>query len=87
MNSLLTESLIALADLPELLPAPSRPSPRTVRRWTTHGITGIKLEAVRIGGELYTSREAFQRWIERVNAARELRYADEAATVAEPAMA
>lgn len=40
----------------------------TVRRWATSGIRGVKLEAVRVGGRRKTSREACQRFIERLTA-------------------
>jgi hypothetical protein len=38
----------------------------TVYRWMTTGVRGIKLESIRIGGTLYTSQEALQRFAERL---------------------
>ena len=37
----------------------------TVYRWIAHGISGVKLEAVRIGGRSVTSVEAIQRFADR----------------------
>jgi len=33
-----------------------------VYRWVQRGIKGVRLEAIRIGGTTYTSREALQRF-------------------------
>lgn len=41
----------------------------TVHRWRLRGILGIKLETIRIGGKRMTSREALQRFHERVTTA------------------
>jgi Protein of unknown function (DUF1580) len=38
----------------------------TLYRWAGRGIRGVRLEAVRVGGCLYTSREAMQRFAERL---------------------
>ena len=38
----------------------------TVYRWISKGVRGVKLEAIRIGGRLYTSDEALQRFAERL---------------------
>ncbi|NUP96415.1 MAG: DUF1580 domain-containing protein [Planctomycetaceae bacterium] len=40
-----------------------------MQRWALHGVRGVRLETVRIGGSVYTSREALSRFIERTNAA------------------
>lgn len=63
------ETLIALRDVPRCLPA--RPNGKrlhisAVYRWTLRGIKGIVLESIRIGGTTYTSREAIQRFSERL---------------------
>jgi hypothetical protein len=48
-----------------------RPSPATLWRWTTKGIrvgpSRVKLEAVRVGRQLYASPEAVARFIEAQN--------------------
>jgi len=41
----------------------------TVHRWRLRGNLGVKLETVRIGGKRMTSREALERFHERVTAA------------------
>jgi hypothetical protein len=41
----------------------------TLIRWATSGVRGVKLETVRLGGALFTSREAIQRFAERLTAA------------------
>lgn len=63
------ENLVALRDVPRCLPV--RPNGRrlhvsAVYRWTLRGIKGIVLESIRIGGTTYTSREAIQRFSERL---------------------
>ncbi|HKQ48567.1 MAG TPA: DUF1580 domain-containing protein [Phycisphaerae bacterium] len=64
------ENLIPLRAVPQLLP--SRPNGKrlhisAVYRWTLRGVKGIRLETVRIGGTTYTSREAIQRFSERLS--------------------
>jgi hypothetical protein len=39
-------------------------------RWAEYGVAGIRLETIYIGAVRYTSREALQRFFERVTAAR-----------------
>lgn len=65
MVDVYNERLVAIRDVPKLLP--KRPSGRPVHvsavyRWVSRGVQGAKLEAVRIGGTLYTSVEAIQRF-------------------------
>jgi hypothetical protein len=36
----------------------------TVYRWISRGLRGVRLESIRLGGTLYTSREALQRFAE-----------------------
>ena len=38
----------------------------TVYRWISRGIRGVRLESIRVGGALYTSREAIQRFADRL---------------------
>jgi hypothetical protein len=63
------ETLLTLTQAARLRPA-SRNGRAThkssVYRWIARGLRGHKLEAVRLGGTLYTSREALQRWAERL---------------------
>jgi hypothetical protein len=46
---------------------PGRPHPSTFWRWHRRGVRGIRLEAVVIGGRRYTSVEAIQRFVQRLN--------------------
>lgn len=51
---------------------PTRPKATKVRRWMTIGIEGrdgsrYYLEGVKIGGEFWTSVEAFQRFLDKLN--------------------
>lgn len=41
------------------------PHPSCLWRWAQHGVRGVRLEVVRVGGTICTSREALQRFIER----------------------
>ena len=40
----------------------------TVYRWINRGVDGVKLEAVRVGGGLFTSVESLQRFADRCSA-------------------
>lgn len=65
-----TENLVPLRDVPRCLPP--RPNGKrlhisAVYRWTLRGVRGVRLETVKIGGTTYTSREAIQRFSERLS--------------------
>ncbi len=59
------EHLCRLTAVPSALP--SRPHLATVWRWGLHGVRGVKLETLLIGGVRYTSDEAVARFISRLN--------------------
>ena len=66
MIDVANESLITLGDTPKHLPR--RPSGKTIHkstahRWASRGVRGIVLETIKIGGTIYTSKEAIQRWV------------------------
>jgi hypothetical protein len=66
-----TEQLLTLAQAAQLRPAGRRGRPThtsTVYRWISRGLRGHRLEAIRLGGALYTSREALQRFAELLTA-------------------
>ena len=66
-----TEELVSLRDAAKLLPrrrAGKRPHVATLYRWTTRGLRGVVLETLQVGGTLCTSREALQRFFERLTA-------------------
>ena len=54
------ERLLTLGQAAGLLPEP--PHVATVRRWARRGVRGVCLETVRLGGRLYTSAEAMDRF-------------------------
>jgi hypothetical protein len=77
---ILGETVMFLGDVPLHLPtAVGRPAGNdgrggrirvhlsTVIRWVRRGCRGVRLEAVRVGGRWVTSREALDRFVERLN--------------------
>jgi hypothetical protein len=65
MIDLMQEHLIAVREVPKLLPLRSNGKPihlSACYRWMEKGINGTRLESVRVGGTTYTSREALQRF-------------------------
>jgi len=69
MISLQDENLISLAAAPAEVPG--RPHSATLQRWRLKGLCGVKLETVLVGGRRFTSREALERFFNRVTAARD----------------
>ncbi|MEX2186169.1 MAG: DUF1580 domain-containing protein [Pirellulales bacterium] len=67
MIDLANESTIPLTDAAKLLPR--RPSVATLWRWAMKGIRGVRLETCLVGAMRYTSREALQRFSDRLTAA------------------
>lgn len=67
MIDIRTEQLLPVRDVPAYLESRGlgkRVAQKSVQRWIHRGSDGAKLEAIRIGGMLVTSREALQRWVE-----------------------
>ena len=63
------ESLISLSEALDLLPPArrnKRPHLSRLLRWILDGVNGVRLEAIRLGGRWVTSREALQRFCERL---------------------
>ncbi len=61
----LDESIINFADAAKLLPQRrkgKKPHIATLYRWASSGFRGVRLETIRIGGTLCTSREALDRF-------------------------
>jgi len=69
VDFMLQEQLVPLRNVPDQLPKRNGKSlnPATVYRWCTVGLSGHRLETVRVGGCLFTSSEAIKRFIERTN--------------------
>jgi len=69
--SLLDESPLTLAEAAKALP-PLRGGKRvhlaTLYRWVSRGVAGVRLESLRLGRTVVTSREALQRFAERLGA-------------------
>jgi len=72
MIDIRAEPLIPLRQVAAMRPAGRKGRPlhvATVYRWATRGIRGVRLEVIRLGGSLYSSREAVQRFADRLSAA------------------
>jgi hypothetical protein len=70
MIQLQVEQLVALGEVPQVLPRRGqgkRLHVSSVYRWVTRGVRGILLETLRVGGSTYTSLEALQRFAERLS--------------------
>lgn len=65
-GNLLAEELVPVTRAGQF--CPSRPDPSTVCRWALKGARGIKLESIRVGGKVMTSKEAVQRFLAACNA-------------------
>ncbi|MEN8148989.1 MAG: helix-turn-helix domain-containing protein [Planctomycetota bacterium] len=64
----LGEETLTLAEAAEVLPRLRRGRKvhvSTLYRWVSRGVGGVRLEAVKLGRTLITSREALQRFAER----------------------
>jgi hypothetical protein len=69
MIDIANEQMISLRDVPKHVP--TRPNGKRIHisagyRWAMHGIRGVQLESIRIGGTTFTSVEALQRFAERL---------------------
>lgn len=63
-----SESLIPFSDARTAFPGGKRLSLATLHRWRLHGVRGVRLETILVGGMRYTSREAISRFIQAQNA-------------------
>ena len=59
------ETTLRLTQVPDELS--SRPHVATVWRWCLRGVRGVKLESLVVGGVRYTSHEAIERFLARLN--------------------
>ena len=64
------EVLLSLGEMSRAAPPidGKRPHPSTLYRWTTRGVRGVRLEYVRIGHRIATSREALARFAQQLAA-------------------
>jgi len=72
------ETLLTLQDAAAELPAPDgKPVHwRTLYGWWWKGLRGVCLETILIANRRFTSREALDRFLEAINAARQPRHAE-----------
>ena len=63
MIDLSNETLLTLAQATKFLGG--RPSVATLWRWRTRGVRGRRLESLNLGGKVFTSLEALQRFAEQ----------------------
>ena len=67
MVNIQSESALSLSQAARSLPG--RPHLSTIHRWRLNGVRGVRLETFLVGGRRFTSREALDRFSERVTAA------------------
>jgi len=72
MIDISSETLIPIREAPRHLPP--RPTGKRVHisacyRWICRGVRGVHLESIKIGGSTYTSKEALQRFANRLSRA------------------
>ena len=70
MIDLNCEDVVSLTEATSLLPRRRRgkkPHIATLYRWALHWVRGVKLETLQVGGTLCTSKEALQRFCERLS--------------------
>jgi hypothetical protein len=70
MIDISSEHLIAIREVPKILPA--RVNGKVIHisavyRWLLRGVRGIRLDSITIGGTTYTSTEALQRFAEQLS--------------------
>jgi hypothetical protein len=66
MIDVLRDQLLGITAAARLLPG--RPHCGTIMRWVQKGLGGERLEAVKVGGKWYTTREALNDFIARTTA-------------------
>lgn len=66
VSRILTEDVLTLTEARKELASITgkRPDKATMTRWIHRGVGGIQLEAVRLGVQLLTSRQAITRFVE-----------------------
>lgn len=62
------ETLVSFSDARSAFRDGRRKSLATLHRWRLHGVRGVRLETLLIGGIRYTSLEAIDRFIQAQNA-------------------
>ena len=67
VEKLLSEELVPLSEAAFMLPHKARVNRATIYRWTLNGVGGVKLESVRVGSAIFTTKEAVTRFLARTN--------------------
>jgi Protein of unknown function (DUF1580) len=62
------ETLLTLSEARTAFPGGKRLALATLHRWRLHGVRGVRLETILIGGTRYVSRESIARFIADQNA-------------------
>lgn len=62
------ENIVSLTEATKILPTLNgrRPAISTLWRWCRRGLRGVQLEYIRVGRNIATSREALNRFFERL---------------------
>lgn len=71
MVDVLSEQAVTLTNACKILPERrkgKKPNVATLYRWSTIGVRGVVLETIQVGGTRCTSREALQRFFDRLTA-------------------
>jgi hypothetical protein len=66
LEQLCKEVRLSLAEAAELMPHTT--TSQTINNWTKKGVRGVVLESFAVGGRIYTTKEALQRFLNRLNA-------------------
>jgi Protein of unknown function (DUF1580) len=61
MATLTKQDYLTLRQAAELLPG--RPNRSTMSRWAHHGVRGVQLATILVGGRRYTTRDAIDQFI------------------------
>ena len=66
VSRIMSENIVSLSEARAALHEVTgkRPDKSTLHRWIHRGVGGVKLEAVRMGYQIFTSHEAITRFIE-----------------------
>ncbi len=67
---MLTKDLIPIREVSSFFPR--RPSPQTIRRWTTKGVRGVVLRSLVVGGGVYTHLDWIDEFIQQQNSSTSL---------------
>lgn len=62
--NILCEDVATFVELSNLFPSSHRPHVSTIWRWHKRGINGVKLEAVKLGNSIVSSKQALTRFLQ-----------------------